>query len=283
MMQYGQGILACERSIDGDDMVELKKVLITGGAGLIGEVLRERLSDRYSLSSLDLKESEGIPSFVGNLSDLDAIIPAFEDQHTVVHLAADRRAYSNWSSTLDNNIIATYNVFEAAKRAGVKRVVFASSNHSQGGFYLDDPWKKIAEGRFDELEPGYRLVNEDDRIRPDGYYGVSKAFGEALGSYYDDYHGLNSIHLRIGWVLSDDDPSFSPFALSLWLSHRDTAQAVANAIDAPDSLRYAVTYVTSDNKWKIFSIDRAREILGYEPEDAAGGEWEDRDPPLRDQ
>ena len=80
-----------------------------------------------------------------------------------------------------------------------------------------------------------------------------------------------------------DDPTFSPFALSLWLSHRDTAQAVARAIDAPDSLRYAVTYVTSDNKWKIFSIDRAREVLGYAPEDSAGSEWEDRDPQVRDQ
>jgi len=162
-------------------------------------------------------------------------------------------------------------------------VVFASSNHAQGGFYLEDPWKQVAEGRFDELEPGYRLVNEDDRIRPDGYYGVSKAFGEAMGSYYDDYHGVSSIHLRIGWVLSDDDPTFSPFALSLWLSHRDTAQAVSKAIDAPESLGYAVTYVTSDNQWKIFSIDKAREILGYAPEDAAGGEWEHRDPPVRDQ
>ena len=116
-------------------MAELKKVLITGGAGLIGEVLRDRLSDRYSLYSLDVKEAVGIPSFIGDLSDMDAIIPAFEGQDTVVHLAADRRAYSDWPSTLDNNIVATFNVFEAAKRAGVKRVVFASSNHSQGGFY----------------------------------------------------------------------------------------------------------------------------------------------------
>ena len=83
-------------------------------------------------------------------------------------------------------------------------------------------------------------------------------------------------------MLSNDDPTFSPFALSLWLSHRDTAQAVSKAIDAPDSLRYAVTYVTSDNKWKIFSINRARELLGYVPEDAAGEEWEDREPPERD-
>ncbi|MCH7905974.1 MAG: NAD(P)-dependent oxidoreductase [Chloroflexi bacterium] len=263
-------------------MPERRKVLITGGAGLIGEVLSARLSERYNFSSLDLKEAGDVRSFVADLSDLDAIMPAFEGQHTVVHLAADRRSYSDWTSTLSNNIVATYNVFEAAKRSGVKRVVFASSNHSQGGFYLDAPWKHIVDGRFDQLEPGYRLVDESDRIRPDGYYGVSKAFGEALGSYYDDYHGLSSVHLRIGWVLSNDDPTFSPFALSLWLSHRDTAQAVSKAIDAPDSLRYAVTYVTSDNKWKIFSIDRARELLGYQPEDAAGEEWEDREPPLRD-
>ena len=263
-------------------MTERRNVLITGGAGLIGEVLKERISDRYNLSSLDLREARGVRSFVADLSDMDAIMPAFEGQHTVVHLAADRRAYGDWPSTLKNNIVATYNVFEAAKRSGVKRVVFASSNHSQGGFYLDPPWKHIVDGHFGQLEPGYQLVDEADRIRPDVYYGVSKAFGEALGSYYDDYHHLSSIHLRIGWVLSDDDPTFSPFALSLWLSHRDTAQAVSKAIDAPDSLRYAVTYVTSDNKWKIFSIDRARELLGYVPEDAAGEEWEDREPPERD-
>ena len=147
---------------------------------------------------------------------------------------------------------------------------------------MGQPWKHSVGGPFDQLGPGYQLVDEADSIRPDGYYGVSKAFGEALGSYYDDYHYLSSIHLRIGWVHSDDDPTFSPFALSLWLSHRDTAQAVSKAIDAPDSLRYAVPYVTSDNKWKIFSIDRARKLLGYVPEAAAGAEWDDREPPDRD-
>ena len=184
-------------------MTERKNILITGGAGLVGGVLTGRLSGRYNLTSLDLKEAKDARSFVADISDLDAIMPAFEGQHTVVHLAADRRAYSDWSSTtLNNNIVATNNVFEAAKRSGVKRVVFASSNHSQGGFYLDPPWKHIVDGRFHLLEPGYHMVDEDDRIRPDGYYGVSKAFGEALGSYYDDYHGVSSIHLRIGWVLS---------------------------------------------------------------------------------
>ena len=140
----------------------------------------------------------------------------------------------NGTSVLPNNLVGTYNVFEASRREGVKRVIFASSNHATGGNYLDEPWSLVGTGQFDKLEVGnYPLVNEQTMIRPDGFYGVSKAFGEAIGSYYNDYHGVASIHLRIGWVISTDDPTFSPFALSLWLSHRDTAQIIQRSIDAP--------------------------------------------------
>lgn len=252
---------------------ERKRVLITGGAGLIGGILISRLSDRYDITSLDLAEASGARSVVANIADLDAMTAAFEEQDAVVHLAADRRPNSPWDSILHNNLVGTYNVFEAAKRAGVKRVVFASSNHATGGFYLDPPWSHIFNGEFEKVDEPYRHINESDRIRPDGYYGVAKAYGEALGSYYNDYHGLSSIHLRIGWVLANDDPAFSPFALSIWLSHRDTAQIVRRSIDAPDSLRYEVLYATSDNRWNIFSIDRAKKVLGYVPEDAAGSEY----------
>ena len=203
-----------------------KKVLITGGAGLIGSVLIDRLGDRYEMSSLDLKEADGVPSHVASLDDLDAMQPAFAGIDAVVHLAADRSSYAEWESVLPNNLVGTYNVFEASRREGVKRVIFASSNHATGGFYLDEPWSLVGSGQFDQLEAGaYPLVDEDVMIRPDGFYGVSKAFGEALGSYYNDYHGVSSIHLRIGWVISSDDPTFSPFALSLWLSHRDARRS----------------------------------------------------------
>ena len=142
---------------------------------------------------------------------------------------------------LPNNLVGTYNVFEASRREGVKRVIFASSNHATGGNYLDEPWSLVGTGQFDKLEAGkYPLVDEDTMIRPDGFYGVSKAFGEAIGIYYNDYHDVGSIHLRIGWVISTDDPTFSPFALSLWLSHRDVAQIVQLSIDAPDALRYGI-------------------------------------------
>jgi NAD+ dependent glucose-6-phosphate dehydrogenase len=253
---------------------DMRKVLITGGAGLIGSIMIGKLSDKYEFSSLDLKESDGIKSTVANLDDLEAITPAFEGIDTVVHLAADRSPAGSWDSILKNNFIATYNVFEASKRAGVKRVIFASSNHAEGGFYLDAPWKHVNEGNFHLLEQdNYELVTENHMIRPDSYYGVAKAYGEALGSYYNDYHGLSSFHLRIGWVLETDDPTFSAYSLSLWLSHRDTAQIIDRCIDAPESHRYDIFNATSDNTWKIFDIAHAKNALGYRPEDRAGSEF----------
>ncbi len=261
-----------------------KKVVITGGAGLIGSILIDRLSDRYDFTSLDIKESNQARSVVANLSEIGPVEEAFAGHDAVVHLAADRNSGAEWDSALKNNFIATYNVFEAAKRTGVKRVVFASSQHATGGFYLDEPWKHICDGEFDKLTHGeYPLLDETCQIRPDGYYGTSKAYGEALGSYYKDYHGLKSIHLRIGWVLSENDPTFSPFALSLWLSHRDIAQIVDRSLAAPDSLEYGVYYATSDNMWKIWDISRAKSELGYAPEDSSGQDFVPGPPPLRDQ
>lgn len=260
-----------------------RKVLITGGAGLIGGILIDRLGDRYELSSLDLREADGVESHVASLDDLEAMQPAFAGVDTVVHLAADRSAYAEWDSVLSNNLVGTYNVFEASRREGVKRVIFASSNHATGGNYLDEPWSLVGSGQFEKLEAGaYPLVDEDVMIRPDGFYGISKAFGEAIGSYYNDYHELSSIHLRIGWVISTDDPSFSPFALSLWLSHADVAQIVRLCVDAPETLRYGIYYATSDNKWKIFDISRAKAELGFVPEDGSGDHFEEGPPPVRD-
>lgn len=257
-----------------------KRVLVTGGAGLVGTIIRERLSKKYDFTSLDRTEAGSGRSVVADITDLGSLAAAFGGQDTVIHLAADRRADSPWDSNLQNNFVGTYNVFEAARQSGVRRVIFASSNHATGGYYTVEPWKHIVAGEFARLKPGYPLVTEEMRIRPDGYYGVAKAYGEAMGSYYQDYHGVSSIHLRIGWVLSKDDPTFSPFALSLWLSHGDLAQIVALSIETKNP--YAVVYATSDNQWKIFSLENARKVLGYRPEDRAGDKWIPGPPPSRD-
>ena len=251
-------------------MQQKKRVLMTGGAGRIGRILAGHHANAYDITSYDLNKSAGVRSIVGNLTDLAALERAFKAQDTVVHLAADIRPESPWESALPNNFVGTYNVFEAARRAGVKRVVFASSQRATGGFYLDEPYKSIVDGRFGDVPKNYSTIDETCPIRPDGYYGASKAFGEALGSYYWDHHKLSSIHVRIGWVMDGDDPTFSAFALSLWLSYRDTAQFFKLCIDAPASLGYGVFYATSDNRWKIWSIEKARNVLGYKPQDAAG-------------
>ncbi len=252
-------------------MATLKKhVLITGGAGLIGRILIDRLQAHYALTSFNLQAAPGIPSLVGNLTDFPAVLHACQGQDMVIHLAADPRVDSPWASTLPHTIVGTYQVFEAARQAGVSRLVCASSQHATGGFYLDEPYKAIIEGRYQDVPPSYPLLDETCPIRPDGYYGTAKAFGEALGSYYWDYHHVPSFHLRIGWVLATDDPTFAALALTLWLSHRDVTQVVRRCLEAPPSLGYDVFYATSDNTWKIWSIARAQQRLGYQPEDRAG-------------
>jgi nucleoside-diphosphate-sugar epimerase len=254
-------------------MADKKKVLVTGLSGLVGTALRSEFEERYELSSLSRYGTDGMDdahNFKGNIAELDTMMPAFEGQHTVVHLAADRSANANWESALRNNFVGVYNVYEAAKRAGVKRVVFGSSQHAIGGYYQDEPYKTILAGKLDQVERPFKLIDETVPIRPDGYYGASKAYAEGLGSYYAEYHGISSINIRIGWTISDDDPTCGGGGLAMWLSHRDTAQIHVKAVDAPDSLMYTVVFAMSNNTWNIFSLDKAREILGYEPQDDAG-------------
>ena len=256
----------------------MKKILITGGAGLVGSILIEELKNNFEIRILDQKTVKGIDSREGDISNLESILPAFENIDTVVHLAGDRRVYGDWNSILNNNITGIYNIYEASRISGVKRVVFASSQHATGGFYDVEPWSFINNGEYEKLPNNYKPLDETCRIRPDSYYGASKSFGESLGSYYSDFHNLSTIHIRIGWVISDDDPTFSPISLNLWLSHKDICQIVELSINADKNIKYDVFYATSDNHWKIWSIDKAKNILGYKPKDGAGLTYNLRDP-----
>ena len=229
------------------------------------------MSEKFELSSLDLVEAEGLRSHVADLADLDAIKPAFVDQEVVVHLGGDPRGEAPWDSVLGNNIVGTYNVMEAAREAGVSRVVFASTNHVVG-FYpeKEEPYKAVFEGRLGDLRHPMPLLSTD-LIRPCCYYGVSKAFGEALGSYYHDRFGISCICLRIGGVsLEEGWHRKRGSGLAMWLSHRDAAQLVEKSIDAPPSVGYAIVYGISNNTLRIHEIDSAERILGYRPQDDAG-------------
>ncbi len=254
-------------------MAEKKRVLITGIAGQIGGIIRRELGERYELSGIDQVDVEDVPTTVSDIANLNDILPAFKGIDAVVHLGADPSPQASWESVLSSNIVGTRNVYEAARLSGVRRVVFASSNHAVGNYPLrQDPYKAIYDGRLDEVRRPFAPLTTD-LLRPDSYYGVSKAFGESLGSYFHDEYGISVICLRIGWVMTPDDPTFSPTALSLWLSHRDAAQLIQKSIDAPSSVGFAVVNGESSNSLSIWDIETTRQVLGYEPEDGAGENW----------
>ena len=258
-------------------MSDKLRVLVTGAAGQIGGIIRDKLGYRYDLVGLDKTDCGWRNAFIADLADLDAIRQAFEGADAVVHLGADPRPRADWESVLANNIVGTRNVYEAARIAGARRVVLASTNHVVGYYPLkDDPYKAIYDGRLGEVRRPFRMLDDRDS-RPDGLYGVSKSFGESLGSYYHDEFGLSVISLRIGWVMTPDDPRFHPAALSLWLSHRDAAQLIRKAVEAPPSVGCAVVYGMSRNALRIWDIESGERLIGFAPQDGAGEEWTPRE------
>ena len=244
------------------------RVLITGAAGLIGGVLREGLTG-HELRGIDARPVEGFDSSIGDVSDFSSIRPAFEGADAVIHLAADPSSSAPWDRVIGNNIIGTYNVFEAAKQAGVGRIVFASSNHVTGMYERDHPYSAIVAGRYEGLEPGaFQRVDHRMPIRPDGYYGVAKQYGESLGRYYFEEYGIEFACLRIGSFVRGNSPLGSIRAFATWCSYGDLSQLVQKSLDA-ESLGFEIFYGVSGNTWRFWDIDHARQRVGYEPKDNA--------------
>ncbi|MCH8222977.1 MAG: NAD(P)-dependent oxidoreductase [Chloroflexi bacterium] len=252
------------------------KVLVTGSSGLIGRVVIDHLGDRYDFSGLHRTrrpDEPDIPTIFADLSDFEASRPAFDGVDAVVHLGADPNMHGAWESVLPNNLVSTYNVYEASRQAGVKRVVFASSNHAVGMFERDEPYVRIRAGDYTGLEPG-KVPQVDNRVvfRPDGYYGISKVFGEAMGSYYAEEYGLEVACLRIGTVTEADDPTANVRMKATWLSHRDTAHLIDRSL-AVEGLKFEIFYGVSNNTWRFWDIEHAKDYLGYTPQDNAQDHW----------
>ncbi|GLV58952.1 NAD-dependent epimerase [Dictyobacter sp. S3.2.2.5] len=248
-----------------------KKVLMTGAGGVIGTALRRELEPEYSILCFGRHEVEGADTVVGDINDLEVLTRACEGMDSVIHLAANGSPRASWESVLHNNISGTYSVYEAASRAGVKQVIFASSNHAVGNYDLEhapDIYRK-GEPVIDHLMP----------VRPDSYYGVSKSFGESLGRYYAESKDLRVICLRIGSMTRQDQPPRqvphdhhypeSPERLAaLWISQRDLAQLVQKSLEA-DQITFDIFYGVSNNTPHYYDLEHARTVLGYEPQDGA--------------
>jgi len=251
-------------------VVAMRRVLITGMSGLIGEATRRRLEGRFTLRALNRRPLPGVDCHQADIGDLEAIAPAFRDVDAVVHLAAHVANAANrgeWEAVLRDNVVGTYNVFEAARRAGVKRVIYASSGATVSNIERDAPYAALAAGRYDEVAE-WPVLTHESPMRPNGLYGCSKIWGEALARHYADITSMSMICLRIGHVSAADRP-VKPREFSVWCSRRDIAQMIERCLLAPDNLRFDVFFVTSDNKWGYRDIEHARAMVGFVPEDRA--------------
>jgi nucleoside-diphosphate-sugar epimerase len=252
-----------------------KKVLVTGLSGVIGAAIKPYLEKRYELSALNRRDVPGVPCHKADIADFEAIKPAFKGIDTVVHLSAAAsvlRSFegpnAEWNEILQSNLIGCYNVFEASRLTGVKRIIFASSSGVIRGYESQFPYKPLIEGKYDEVPSSWQMVTHESPMWPWRLYGCSKVWGEALGRYFSDTFGISVICLRIGLVCAEDRPR-NPREFSIWCSHRDMAQMVERCIDAPDSLKYDIFFVISNNKWGYRDISHARKVLGYKPQDTA--------------
>jgi nucleoside-diphosphate-sugar epimerase len=255
----------------------VKRVLVTGAGGTIGRAVWEYLGGRYELVGLDRQAGERV-AHVADIADLDALEAAAAGAAAIVHLAASVSVESPWADVLHNNLIGTYHVYEAARRAGVPAVVFASSNHAVGMYEVE-----ASPGIYALDDP--RAIDWRAEVRPDSYYGVSKAYGEDLGRYYVENHGLRVTCLRIGTVRADDDPRSPAAAASsgwlpltpaqvyerlraTWLSQRDCAQLIGCCLDA-EHVKFGIYYGISNNPRQMWDLSNAREEIGYAPQDSA--------------
>ena len=228
-------------------------MLLTGAAGRIGTVLRGGLPERgWAVRCLDVvpvaDERPGEEQLVADVTDLAAMADAVEGVDAVVHLAGVV-GESTWPAISHANIEGTYATIEAARRAGVRRVVLASSNHASG--FTPRPEEGL-------------LREEDAPPRPDTYYGVAKVTMEALGSLYADRYGMDVVCLRIGSAFPEPT---SVRMLATWLSPDDTVSLVDAALSAP-SPGFAVVWGVSANTRNWWDLTAAR-ALGYEPADDA--------------
>ena len=229
----------------------MKTILITGAAGDIGSHLRRELAGRYNLRLSDVKPmthlNPGEEFMRADIAAMEDLAHVTRGVDAIVHLGGFS-VEGPWEAILPANIIGCYNVFESARANGVKRILFATSNHAVGFYRRDE--------------------TIDHRVypRPDSRYGVSKVFGEALGSLYADKYGMEVFNMRIGNV---NPRPIDKRRLSIWISPRDLAQLVTIGIEHPD-IRFEIVYGVSGNQRSWYDNSNA-ERLGYRPQDDSEG------------
>lgn len=230
----------------------------------------QSLKDEYDVRAITRRAVE-ISSSIVSFDNPDGLSEAFHGLEAIIHLGANPSPGAAWDSVRDNNSDATYNVFDACVKAGVKRMIFASTNHTMNGHTLLttpatlDPSKKVK-------------LKLNDPPNPDSRYAVSKLFGEQIGKLYSERHGLSFVGMRIGWLVADDDPESKKdteqedYMRAMWLSHRDCVEAHRCALEMETD--YQLAYVISNNDRRVFDLDETTKATGYKPKDNAETRFE---------
>lgn len=234
-----------------------RKVLVTGAAGNIGSYYAEHGPAHHERRLMVRPGDEAAGKLAqwgevmeAELGDRARLIELCQGMDTVVHLAGDPNPNANWDHLLDANIMGTYNLMKAARAAGVRRVVYASSIHAVSGY------------------PPDVQVKTNEPVNPGDLYGVSKCFGEALGRYFAEQEGMSVIALRIGAfqplnVAAEPD---SANLLDAFVSRRDLNQLIVRCVD-DRTLQFAIFHGLSNNRYKRLDLSDARALVGYEPRD----------------
>lgn len=234
--------------------MQKQTIVITGAAGGIGTCLREEFRDDYEIRSIDRIPTPGEPgAVVTDLSDLDLLRTTMEGAEIVIHLAATPHEAPLVENLVPNNVIGTYNTFEAARLAGVRRIVFASTCQVSTNYPMD------------------RTIKVADLPNPLSIYGATKHLGEVMGSWYHNRHKMEFIGVRIGWFFKGDSQAqeslrTDPYARNLWLSRGDCARFFRLAVER-EGVGNAVFFATSRTEFEWLSLAEARDVLGYEPQD----------------
>uniref|UniRef100_A0A7D5KFZ4 NAD(P)-dependent oxidoreductase n=2 Tax=Natrinema halophilum TaxID=1699371 RepID=A0A7D5KFZ4_9EURY len=264
---------------------------MTGAFGRVGHAIIDHIADHdeYEFSYLNRSDRDAYETVVADVNDYEAIRPAFDGQDAVIHLAGYPEPDGTWEEVLKSNIIGMYNTLEAARDAGVESFIFGSTNHVVGMYEVDNA--------PDIYDPDFDLtVDHTSPVRPDSYYGSSKAFDEAIGRFYvenfeyperfyalricsvrhqeydhpygDAEHGVDNGKWERG---SEKYDEMVDRMKAMWHSRRDLAQLIECCLE-DDTVEFDIFNGVSDNDGRWFDIEHAREVLGYEPQDN-GNEW----------
>jgi len=228
-------------------------LLVTGAAGRVGAILVRGLKNRHSIRGFDRAPMPDLDDTVyGDNTDMAALTRAAKGVDAIIHLSGNPSGGAPWEDILKSNIIGTYNLFEAARQSGVRRIAFAS----RAGLLAPYPQKMK------------RTI--DLPTRPESYYSVSKVFGESIGYMYSARFDMEVVSVRIGNFIEERDKPEHPHHLS----HGDLVKVFEQAVTHPD-VKFEIVFGVSGSTCPMYDLDHGRQVIGYDPGDSSEFEWDE--------